>query len=63
VALTCWEPAERLQIGDVVTVTYLPQRSADLPLPLRKEKDFRRAERDFAVAAFIAGVAAAFVGE
>lgn len=63
VALTRVEPDARIETGDRVQVTTLPQRPLGLPLPLRHEKEFRRAERDFGLALLIAGVAAALIGE
>ncbi|MFA0750703.1 MAG: hypothetical protein SLRJCFUN_001106 [Candidatus Fervidibacter sp.] len=63
VALTHWKPDTLPQTGDAVAVTYLPQHPRDFPLPLRKEREFRRAEQDFGWALLIAGVAAAFLGE
>ncbi len=63
VALTEVLPNVRLQSGDEVRVTLLPPRPERLPLPLAKEKEYKRVEHDFALALFLAGAGVAFLGE
>lgn len=61
VALTEMLPNVRLQSGDEVRVTFLPPHPEELPLPLAKEKEYKRTEHDFALAVLLAGVVAAAV--
>lgn len=63
VALMQVIPNTHLHSGDEVKVTFLPQHPAKLPLPLEKEREYKRVEHDFALALLIAGVAVAFIGE
>ncbi len=63
VALTEVAPTVRLQSGDEVRVTFLPQTPAKLTLPFQKEREYKRVEHDFALALFLAGVGVAFLGE
>lgn len=63
VALTQVQPNAHIHSGDEVRVTFLPQHPIKLPLPLEKEREYKRIEHDFAWALLIAGIAVAFVGE
>ncbi len=63
VALTKVQPNAHLHSGDEVQVTFLPQHPIKLPLPLEKEREYKRVEHDFGWALLIAGVAVAFIGE
>lgn len=57
VALTEVKPGTQIRTGDEVVVTFTPQFPTKLPLPLQKEREYKRVEHDFAWALAIAGAA------
>ncbi len=57
VALTEVKPGTQIRTGDEVVVTFTPQFPTKLPLPLQKEREYKRIEHDFAWALAIAGAA------
>jgi hypothetical protein len=57
VALTDVKPGTQIRTGDEVVVTFMPQFPTKLPLPLQKEREYKRVEHDFAWALAIAGAA------
>lgn len=57
VALTKVQPGVQIRTGDEVRVTSIPQRAEKLPLPLQREREYKRVEHDLAWALAIAGVA------
>jgi len=63
VALTDVRPGVRIRTGDEVVVTFMPQFPVKLPLPLQKEREYRRVEHDFAWALAIAGAAIGLVAD
>ena len=63
VALTDVKPETQIRTGDEVVVTFMPQFPAKLPLPLQKEREYKRVEHDFAWALAIAGAAIGLVAE
>ena len=63
VALTDVKPETQIRTGDEVVVTFMPQFPAKLPLPLQKEREYKRVEHDFALALAIAGAAIGLVAE
>ena len=57
VALMDVKPRTKILTGDEVVVTFMPQIPTKLPLPLQKEREYKRVEHDFAWALAIAGAA------
>ncbi|MCX7643112.1 MAG: hypothetical protein N2116_04830, partial [Armatimonadetes bacterium] len=57
VALTKVQPGIQIRAGDEVRVTSIPQHAPKLPLPLQKEREYKRVEHDLAWALAIAGIA------
>lgn len=57
VALKRVLPGVKIRIGDEVRVTSIPQYAIRLPLPLQKEREYKRVEHDLAWALGIAGLA------
>ncbi|MER3500199.1 MAG: hypothetical protein C4295_01745 [Candidatus Fervidibacterota bacterium] len=53
----------QIRSGDEVCVVFLPQRPAKLPLPLAKEREYKRVEHDFAWALLLAGIGVAIWGK
>lgn len=63
VALEKVLPGSQIRIGDEVRITFIPQYAAKLPLPLQKEREYKRVEHDLAWALAIAGAAIGLIGE
>jgi len=63
VALTDVRPGVRIRTGDEVVVTFMPQFPVKSPLPLQKEREYKRVEHDFAWALAIAGAAIGFLAD
>lgn len=63
VALTEVKPGIQIRSGDKVVVTFVPQHPTELPLPLEKEREYKRVEHDFAWALAIAGIAIGLLAE
>ncbi len=62
VALEKVLPGSQIRIGDEVRVIFIPQYAAKLPLPLQKEREYKRVEHDLALALAIAGAAIGLIG-
>lgn len=63
VTLTKVQPGVQIRSGDEVRVTSIPQRPEKLPLPLQKEQEYKRVERDFALVLAVAGAAIGLFGD
>lgn len=63
VALEKVTPGAKIGIGDEVLVTSIPQYAPKLPLPLQKEREYKRVEHDFAWALAIAGAVIGLAGD
>ncbi len=63
VALTTVQPGVQIRTGDEVRVISIPQYAAKLPLPLQKEREYKRVEHDFALALAIAAAAIGLAGD
>ncbi len=63
VSLIKVQPGVQIRTGDEVRVTSIPQRATKLPLPLQKEREYKRVEHDLAWALAIAGAAIGLIGD
>ncbi|MFN4179083.1 MAG: hypothetical protein ACK4I8_02120 [Armatimonadota bacterium] len=63
VALEKVLPGVKIRTGDEVRVTFIPQYATKLPLPLQKEREYKRVEHDLAWALAIAAAAIGFFGD
>lgn len=63
VALRRVMPGTQIRIGDEVRIISIPYHARKLPLPIQKEREYKRVEHDFGWALFIAGIAIGLIGE